>query len=263
MLKTALSLLLLLPAAARAEAPCDAGPTKLLVIGASQTGATWARSYFGNFLQKCLRNSPRFGGSFAVYGRGGTHPLHWLDNPCMDKIETIQRDPAHNHLNLGAFDAVPACKKRIGPMLEAHKPERMVIFFGDNLLLKPEREILALYDRMYKLLEQAGVTKENCFFLAPTYEMEVATKRNVPAKDLANTLAVNAAIRKAADGRCTYLDGVELMKGSPLLLSSNLLKRLQPEGMSGCHGAAANDNIHVCGEAARDFAERVCDAVNN
>ena len=54
------------------------------------------------------------------------------------------------------------------------------------------------------------------------------------------------------------INGVDLMRSSDLLLQTQLLKRVQSDAMSGCLGAAGNDNIHVCGEAARDLAERVC-----
>jgi len=48
------------------------------------------------------------------------------------------------------------------------------------------------------------------------------------------------------------------MQTSPYLLGNKLLKRVQIPSLPGCSGAASNDNIHVCGEAARDLAYRVC-----
>lgn len=243
---------------AHAEPPCPAGQTDLVVIGDSQTGASWASSYFGNFLQKCLKEHPLYGSSFAVYGRGGTQPVHWLSNPGLDKIATVQRDPANNHRNIGTLAEVPLCKKRLPDMLRAHAPKKFVLFFGDNLLGASEEAIASQFDRAVTALAEGGVAKGDCYVVTPTYEMSVLQKRNVPAKDLANTLKVIAAARKGTADRCVFVDGVELMRNSPLTGADGLLARVQTGGKADCLGAAGNDNIHVCGEAARELAERVC-----
>jgi hypothetical protein len=109
---------------------------------------------------------------------------------------------------------------------------------------------------------EKGIASQNCFFLTPTYEMQVATKRNVSKKYLANTQRINAAIKKAIADRCQVLDGLEIMKESPYFDGKELLKRIQVEGKTGCAGAATNDNIHICGMAAKDLAERVCDRIS-
>src|SRR5687767_8573807 len=131
-----LAALLGLSAAVSAQVPCDAPAADLVVVGDSQTGATWATSYFGHFLQKCLAaNHPV--GSFAVYARGGTAPAHWLTSAGLDKVATIQRDINDNHKNIGSGEQVPLCKRRMTPMLAAHRPKKVLAFFGDNLMAQP------------------------------------------------------------------------------------------------------------------------------
>ena len=44
---------------------CDYRYYDVVVVGDSQTGAFWAKSYFGNFLANCIE------GEFKIYGRGG------------------------------------------------------------------------------------------------------------------------------------------------------------------------------------------------
>lgn len=252
------TLLLGLTGLASAQTPCDTVPADLLVLGDSQTGASWAPSYYGNFLQKCLKDDPAAGRSFVIYGRGGTQPAHWLTSAGLDKIATIQRDPENNHKNIGVSDQVPLCKKRLRVMLEAHHPRRVLAFFGDNLLSASEAEIKNQFAQLVKTIREYGTDPRNCYIMTPTYEMDVTEKRNVPAKNLANTLKVIKAVKAAAGNDCRVIDSVELMGDSALLLQTQLLKRAQSEGMGGCLGAAGNDNIHVCGEAAKDLADRVC-----
>jgi len=247
--------------AVSAETACDVPPVDLLVIGDSQTGAFWGSSYYGNFLQKCLsddfKNKPKPRGSFAIYGRGGTQPSHWLSNGGLDKISTIQRDAENNHKNIGANDQVPLCKRRLKPMLEAHRPRRVLAFFGDNLLTASDAAIKGQFEMLIKTIKDYGIGAQDCFIMTPTYEMEIMKKRNVAYKNSANTLKVTNAIKDAVGNKCRLINGLELMKGSPLL-NSTLLRRIQSDGMAGCLGDAGNDNIHVCGEAARDLADRVC-----
>ena len=181
-----------------------------------------------------------------------------ISQDSLDKIDTIQRDPENNHKNIGVNDQVPLCKKRLKPMLEAHHPKRILAFFGDNLLGASEAEIKNQFDRLIKTVKDYGTDPRNCYIMTPTYEMDVLEKRNVPAKNLANTLKVVKAIKAAAGNDCQVIDSVELMSDSALLLQTQLLKRVQSEGMSGCLGPSGNDNIHVCGEAAKDLAGRVC-----
>jgi hypothetical protein len=251
-----LALFWALPAAA--VPPCDASHVDLLVLGDSQTGATWATSFFGNFLQKCLAaNHPV--GSFAIYGRGATTPAHWLDGG-MESVAVIQRDINDNHKNIGSGDAVPLCKRRLPQALAAHTPKKVAAFFGDNLLGQPPQTVTAQFDRFVAAISQANVAPENCLIVTPTYEMETGGKRSVPSKDLANTQKVAAAARAAMGGRCLIVDGTDLMRTSSHLIEAQggpYLMRHAVAGTSGC-GASA-DNIHVCGEAARDLANRVCD----
>lgn len=251
--------LVLLPAlAASAEPPCDAKPVDLLVLGDSQTGASWASSYHGNFLQRCLADPSHPAGSFAIYGRGGTAPAHWLDGG-LDAIPTIQRDNRSHHLNLGAGEQVPRCKTRLRPMLEAHRPRRVLAFFGDNVLGASSAEIARQFDRLTSAIAAAGIKPADCFIMTPTYEMAVQRRRNVAAKDLAATRKVRDAARSAVGTRCRFVDGLALMDASPHLdKAAGTLARAQSAGMSGCLGASGNDNVHVCGEAAKDLAGRVC-----
>ena len=63
---------------------CENKVHDVVVIGDSQTGAFWAKSYFETFLRTVEESS-------KVYGRGGTQPVHWISSSRMDKIPTIQR----------------------------------------------------------------------------------------------------------------------------------------------------------------------------
>lgn len=251
-----LSLILSLPAFS--QSTCEVDPVDFLIIGDSQTGATWATGYFGNYLQKCLKDKAG-PASFAIYARGGTQPIHWMTSSSLDKIETIQRDETHNHLNLGTN--VPLCKKRIGPMLEAHNPTKFMAFFGDNLLSLTPAEIQKQFKDLVTKIKEKNISYENCTFLTPTYEMEVREHRNVPGKNLANTQKVIENIKLVMKDQCQIIDGLELMKSSPYF-KDNLLKRIQRADGAGCIGASSNDNIHLCGEAAFDFANRVCEKLS-
>ena len=237
------------------QASCS-GPVDLLVVGDSQVGATWSKSYLGNFLPGCLK------GNFIIYGRGGSVPGNWLGNGGMDQIETIQRDHQEEHLNLGAGKNVPLCQKRIGPMLEAHTPRKVLFEFGGNYISVPNEIISSQINQLMETVAQKGISPENCYFLNQTYEMEVSTKRNVPLKDLKNIKRIAEVITKAIDSRCQILSGLDIMKDSPYFDGKELLKRVQVDGRSGCSGAAVNDNAHVCGAAAKDFAERICSLFN-
>ena len=66
-------------------------------------------------------------------------------------------------------------------------------------------------------------------------------------------------IKKALGDRCQVFDGLVLMKGSPLLLASNLLKPSGPQGEADCFGERSNDNIHYCGDSAQELAQKVCE----
>lgn len=232
------------------------GPVDLLVVGDSQTGASWSRSYFGNFLQQCLK------GDFMIYGRGGTVPSNWLNNGGMDKIETIQRDPDHGHLSIGNLDQVPDCKKRIEPMIRIHNPKKVLFQFGGNYIASSDEVIALQTEELMKTVVRSGLSFEQCFYLTPTFEMEVSTQRNVPLRDLKNVKRITKVISEALKGRCQLIDGVEIMKSSEFFDGKELLKRIKVDGLSGCFGPAVNDNVHVCGEAARDWAERVCTILN-
>jgi hypothetical protein len=252
------SLLSLAGAGARTECPDRA--VDVLVLGDSQTGGSWATSYFGNFLQACLKSHP-LGPSFAVYGRGGTQPVDWLNRKSLDSVDVVYRDRNENHKVLRGT-GTPECYKRLNPLLSGHRPKKIVLFFGDNLLSAESREIRRQYRLLIREIREAGIAPADCLLLTPTFEMEVSSKRNVPSKNLANTEKVLAAIRAETGDECRILDGLELMKGSRLL-KGETLKRIAVEGTGGCFQAAANDNIHICGEAARELANRVCGAVQN
>lgn len=231
--------------------------TDLLILGDSQFGATWSRSYPGNFLQQCLK------GEFVLYARGGTIAGNWIGKGGMDHIETIQRDPQEEHVNLGSKEKVPLCKKRLGPMIEAHRPQRILFEFGGNYIALKDEIIRSDIDNLMKEIKKYKIEPKNCFFLHQTYEMEVTDKRNVPLKNLTNIKRILAIISKVINGRCQLINGLELMKDSPYFDGSELLKRVPVQNRTGCGGAAVNDNAHVCGEAARDFADRICQIINS
>ncbi len=232
------------------------GPADTLVLGDSQTGGSWSKSYFGNFLQTCLKDE------FIVFGKGGSVLSDWLGKGGLENVEIIQRDPLNSHLNIGIGEQVPLCKKRLSPMVDAYQPKKIVFFFGDNYIGNTENEIIKDAELLVKTLDEKNISSTNCYFLTPTYEMQVQTKRNVPRKNLANTQRIRDALRKGLNGRCQFLDGLELMKSSAFFDGKELLKRVLIEGKPGCSGAAGNDNIHICGEAAKDLALKVCDILN-
>ena len=231
----------------------------LLVIGDSQTGASWSNSYFGNFFQACLKSPSETPQDFVIYGRAGTEPNDWLGNPAgLDSTETIQRDSDHNQLNIGSGEDVPLYKKRLPEMLETHHPKRVVVFLGDNMLTESTAEISTQFTSFLKVLFAHEIQAKDCFFITPTFQMEVATKRNVPSKNFVNTLKVIQAIKQAIQDKCTVLDGTEIMKKTSYYLDNDTLKRVLIPGLAGCSGASANDNVHICGEAARELANQVC-----
>jgi hypothetical protein len=247
-------------ASAEARTDCADKPVDVLVLGDSQTGGSWATSYFGNFIQSCLKKHP-LSPSFAIYGRGGTQPVDWLSRKSLDSVDVVYRDSVQNH-KIMQGPQTPACLKRLNPLLAGHKPKRLVLFFGDNLLSAETPEIKRQYRLMLQEIRAAGVAPGDCLMVTPTFEMEVSTKRNVPSKNITSTRKVLAAIRSEVRDQCRILDGLELMKNSPLL-RGEVLRRIAVEGTSGCFQAAANDNIHICGEAAREFANRVCGEIRN
>jgi hypothetical protein len=239
---------------------CRAEKVDVLAIGDSQTGTPNSKSYFGNFLQRCLKEK---GERFVTYGRGGTRPIHWLDNADMDIVTTIQRDNLNEEKNIGWGKMVPLCKRRLAPMLRRHAPQKVLVFFGDNLLLHPEDYIASQAKKMVEVIRSHGIPFHKCFFLTPTYEMEVESQRNMPGKNIENTKAVNAIIKTAVSDKCQFIDGLELMENSPYLLESKLFKRSQPQGQTDCFGKSANDNIHFCGDAAQELANKVCEIVDS
>ncbi len=233
------------------------GPVETIVVGDSQTGGSWSKSYFGNFLQTCLEKD------FVVFGKGGSVLSSWLGKGNLDNVEIIQRDPLNPQLNIGIGDAVPLCKKRISPMLDAYAPKKILFFFGDNYIASPDDEIARETEALMKLITEKNISSTDCYFLTPTYEMQIQTKRNVPRKNLANTQRIATVIKKTLKDRCQHLDGLELMKDSAFYDGNELLKRILIEGKPGCSGAASNDNIHICGEAAKDLAQKVCRILNH
>lgn len=246
--KLLIVILLYLPA--QVSAMCN--PVDTIIIGDSQTGATWAKSYLGNFLPECLE------GHFAFYGRGGTVPAHWMNQSNMDHIETIHRTNLLHHVNLGKTTELPECQKRLKPMLDAHTPRRVIFQFGGNMIYLSDTDATKQIDQLMKEIEGRNVS---CYFITPTYEMAVEERRNVPARNLTAIKRINSLIKSAVRDRCKVLDGVELMKNSPYFDGKELLKRVQIPGLIGCAGAAVNDNVHVCGAAARDWSEKVCEVL--
>lgn len=230
------------------------GPVDLVAIGDSQSGAAWSRSSVGSFLSTCLK------GNFVMYGRSGTVPNNWLGSGGMDHVETIQRTPVNTHLNIGVN--IPECKKRIGPMLKAHKPKKLLIQFGSNMASSTDEAIKAQVDLLMKTVGENGITSERCYFLTSSYEMEVESRRNLPDRNLATFQRMNKLIKEAVGDRCKIISGLELMKDSPYFDGKELLYRRLIPGLGGCGGAAVNDNVHICGEAARDLAERACHIIN-
>ncbi len=246
----------LVPAFAFAEADCAGEKVDLLVLGDSQTGGYWSSSYFGDFFQKCMSKHAS-AMSFAVYARGGTQPIHWVSSDRLDHIPTVFRDMNHARSNIGSVE-VPVCKKRLDSLFKIHQPRKVLFVFGDNLVSATPQQIETQYLDMVQLVIKAGILPENCYLLLPTYEMQVEKVRHVPQKNLFNTLKVNTAVKAAMSGKCQILDGLDAMKSSVLLVGE-VLKRVGVEGTTGCFGAAADDNIHYCGEAARELAEKACD----
>jgi hypothetical protein len=239
----------------QAQSECPAN-IDLLIVGDSQVGATWSKSYVGNFLTQCLK------GNFVIYGRGGTVPGNWLGSGGMDHIETIQRDLTQEHLNLGSKDNVPVCKKRLEPMLKAHNPKRLVLSFGGNYITLADSLVTKQMNQLALVLQEQGITRENCFFITPTFEMQVSERRNVPTRNLENTRHITQVIKQSIDRSCQVISGLDLMQDSPLFDGDQLLLRQPVAGRGGCMGPAVNDNVHVCGMAAQDYAERICQLLN-
>jgi hypothetical protein len=237
--------------------PCREKKVDLLVIGDSQTGTVGSKSFFGNFIQKCLNAKVK---RFVTYGRGSTRPEHWLYSDELDKVTTIRRDPQHEEVNLGWGAMVPDCKRRLEPMMKAHRPNKVLAFFGDNFLLHPSESIAKQSQDLVRVIRSHGISFENCYFLTATYEMQVPATPRFPHKTLKNTMDVDFAIRQAIGDQCQVIDGLDLMRNSLLLVDSRL-KRVQPEGQADCFGKSENDNIHYCGEAAKEMANKVCDLI--
>jgi hypothetical protein len=230
--------------------------TDLLIIGDSQNGGYWAKDYFGNHFQDCLTKNNQ---TFVSYARGGTQFDHWLNMGNLDHIETVYRDATTPQKLMGKEADIT--HKRLGSLIKLHAPARVAVFFGDNLVSMQDFQIRLQVEKTINMLHQSGIYNGQCIFITPTYEMQIGTKRNVPMKNFRNTLRVNMAIKEAVEERCLVLDGLELMKNSPLLLKDQTLQRRPTPGLSGCDGAAVNDNIHYCGQAAAEFARKVCELI--
>ncbi len=233
------------------------GPKDFLVLGDSQTGATWAKSYFGNFLQECLR------GDFIIFGKGGSNPSSWYGRGNLPNVEIIKRDSNNPHQNLGLESGLPLCQKRVNQMIDEYQPKKILFFFGDNMIASSDDDIKKEMNGLLSVIADKKIKKEDCYFLTPTYEMEVKSKRNVSRKNLANTTRISKNILQTIQEKCQHLDGLEIMKDSPFFDGKELLRRVLIQGRPGCGGAAENDNIHICGEAAKDLAEKVCQKLNS
>lgn len=245
---------------ALAHAECPDAPVDVLLLGDSQTGGSWATAYFGNFVQGCLKSHPDHP-RFAIYGRGGTQPVDWIYRKSLDSVDLVFRDAEKEH-EVTPGSRAPECKKRIPALLKTHRPKKIVLFFGDNLLSASTSEIRRQYRELLDQVKNAAPRPEECILITPTFEMEVTERRNVPAKNLLNTKKVINAIKSETQDHCVILDGLELMKNSAFL-DNETLKRISVPGTRGCLGGAINDNIHLCGEAAKEFAEQSCKAIRN
>jgi len=234
---------------------CREKKVDLLVIGDSQTGTPGKKSYFGNFFQRCLKSKDI---RFATYGRGSTRPEHWLYSDDKDQVTTIKRDQFDEEINLGWGVMVPECKRRLDPMITAHRPKKVMAFFGDNFILHSKEEITKQSQDLVNLIRSRGIEYQNCYYLTATNEMDVPSNPRNPDKNYQNTLDIVIAIRAAVGDRCQVIDGLNLMKDSPLLKDLKF-KRVQSAGETDCFGNSENDNVHYCGDAARELANNVCD----
>jgi hypothetical protein len=233
---------------------------ELVVIGDSQIGATWSKSYVGNYLQKCLKNN--YANNFIILGRGATTLGSWLGSGNLDHIETIQRDLNNNHLNLGSRDQVPLHKKRLDHILNFYKPQKIVLNFGGNSISQSEQQIKNDIYKAIKILNINEIPGHQCYFVTPSFEMEVATRRNLPSRDLDAVTKITEIISRHLANRCQLVSGLDLMQKSNLLNPVNFtLKRIPIEGDIGCLGAAANDNVHICGLAAKELADKICELI--
>jgi lysophospholipase L1-like esterase len=133
-MKTFILIISLLLTKAYAECEHD---RDLVIIGDSQIGATWSRSYIGNYLNECLKHESNL--NYVIYGRGATTIGNWIDRTHLDHIEVIQRTRSNPHENIGAHQAVPMCKKRLDSILKSHLPQTLVLSFGGNWIGQDER----------------------------------------------------------------------------------------------------------------------------
>jgi hypothetical protein len=229
----------------------------LVILGDSQIGATWSKSYVGNYLQKCLqKNSAQ---DFIILGRGGTHLGHWINKTNMDHIETIERTHLDNHKNLGNTN-LPLCQKRLHEALAAYKPRKLVLSFGGNWIGHSESVIKQDLKNTIAILAKNQISKDQCYFITPTFEMQVDQRRNVPSRNLEAVKLVTKVIDEMMVNTCQVISGIELMQDSPLL-ENQILKRQSITGDAGCMGAAVNDNVHICGMAALELANKICEKI--
>jgi hypothetical protein len=148
-------------------------------------------------------------------------------------------------------------------MIESHRPKKILFFFGDNMIASSDEEIKKEIVELLKILSEKKISRESCYFLTPSFEMEVKIKRNVSRKYLLNTERIRDIISKTILNQCQHIDGLEIMKRSAYFDGKELLRRVLIQGKSGCAGAAENDNIHLCGEAAKDLADKVCNILKH
>lgn len=237
------------------ESTCPVEKTDHVIIGDSQNGATWSTSYFGNFFQKCLAEQSE---SFVSYARGGSTPAHWVSHAGNDRIATLMRNNSTSGKQLVTSE-LPLCQKRLKEMIAGHQATKVTIFLGGNLTGSSEATVKSQFNSLLQQVAVNNIAPENCTLITPTYEMAVATHRAVANRTLENTKKIINGIKSAAQGKCKVIDGLEVMKNSSLFdASKNTLKRIGVEGTAGCLGANRNDNIHLCGEAAKEYANKVC-----
>lgn len=245
----------------KAYAECE-HDRDLVIIGDSQIGATWSRSYIGNYLNECLKHESNL--NYVIYGRGATTIGNWIDRTHLDHIEVIQRTRSNPHENIGAHQAVPMCKKRLDSILKSHLPQTLVLSFGGNWIGQDEKVIRQEINKAVNIINKQSATLAKCYFITPTFEMAVDQRRSVPRRTLEAVKQVTEIIHEQLQGHCQLINGVDLMADSSLLdKKTNTLKRIPIPSDTGCSGAAVNDNVHVCGEAAREMAYKICEKILN
>jgi len=183
---------------------------------------------------------------------------HWIKAPSEDVWIDHLNDISFTNNEADLYVHVPFCESLCyycgchRTMTKSHDGETEFI----NLIKK---EIIELI----KIINEKKISLKNCYFLTPSFEMEVKTKRNVTRKNITNTERIRDIIADTILNQCQHIDGLEIMKASAYFDGKERLRRVLIQGRAGCGGAAENDNIHLCGEVAKDLAQKVCSLLND